>query len=238
MKIYRQFPRENAREYAHRVLLDNIIKIELPPGSAVSEKDIADVLGLSRTPVREALIEMNRLGLVEIIPQKGSYVTKIDYGLIEEARFVRQSVELAVIDLACEQGILAEDMELLDRNMEEEKAWGDRIDSEYHLLGLDNEFHRLLFKSVGKLQAHRFVQAQMYHFDRLRILTVRTLGTQKNMRIIKDHENILGALKKQDKEQAEQLMKEHLSRHLEEREALENARPEYFVKETEEVYDL
>ena len=60
------------------------------------------ILNLSRTPVREALIELSKVGLVEIQPQRGSYIAKIDYELIEESRFMRLVLENAVLKLACE----------------------------------------------------------------------------------------------------------------------------------------
>ena len=108
MKIEKKRPGENARMYAHRIILDNIINLELPPGSAISENDLSVSLNLSRTPVREALIEMTRLDLVKIYPQKGSFVSKIDYDLIEESKFIRLSLELAALRLLCEQGIPAD----------------------------------------------------------------------------------------------------------------------------------
>ena len=77
---------ETARSYAMRVLLYNIIHVELQPGSAVSENELSSALSLSRTPIREALIELNRIGLVEILPQRGSYISKmISFSLIYSA---------------------------------------------------------------------------------------------------------------------------------------------------------
>ena len=70
------------------------------------------ILHLSRTPIREALIELNKVGLVEIQPQRGSYIAKIDYELIEEYRFMRLVLENAVLKLACE-GISQEYMDKL-----------------------------------------------------------------------------------------------------------------------------
>ena len=85
-----------------RVLLYNIIHIELRQGSAVSENELSSSISLSRTPVCEALIELNRIGLVEIRPQRGSYISKIDYAIVEESGFVRFVMETAVVKRACE----------------------------------------------------------------------------------------------------------------------------------------
>ena len=59
--------------YTQTKMSHNIIHLELQPGTAVSENELSTTLSLSRTPVREALIELNRIGLVEILPQRGSY---------------------------------------------------------------------------------------------------------------------------------------------------------------------
>ena len=123
MKIEKKLPGENARMYAHRIILDNIINLELPPGSAISENDLSVSLNLSRTPVREALIEMTRLDLVKIYPQKGSFVSKIDYDLIEESKFIRLSLELAALRLLCEQGIPADVLTLFHKNLEAQRRY-------------------------------------------------------------------------------------------------------------------
>ena len=66
----------------------------------LSENEIAEQLGLSRTPVREALIDLNRVKVVEVIPQRGSRISLIDYALVEQARFLRLVVEEGVCRLA------------------------------------------------------------------------------------------------------------------------------------------
>ena len=83
MELLDRQPSENARSYALRVLLHNIITLELAPGSAVSENELSQILKLSRTPVREALIELSKMGLVDIQPQRGSYIAKIDYERVQ-----------------------------------------------------------------------------------------------------------------------------------------------------------
>ena len=66
-------------------------------------KWLSTTLSLSRTPVREALIELNRIGLVEILPQRGSYISKIDYNIVEESRFLRLVTENAILKLLCDK---------------------------------------------------------------------------------------------------------------------------------------
>ncbi|MDD4570194.1 MAG: GntR family transcriptional regulator, partial [Tepidanaerobacteraceae bacterium] len=94
--------REYAREYVVRVLRHNIINFNLKPGQFVSENEIADILGVSRTPVREAFIELSRSSLVEIYPQKGTCISPIDMDVVEETRFMRCVLEKAVARLCCD----------------------------------------------------------------------------------------------------------------------------------------
>src|SRR5699024_9920454 len=94
--------RETGREYALRNLKDNIIHLELKPGSMVSENELAAQMGLSRTPVREALMELSKVRLVDVYPQRGSAVALIDYDPVEEARFMRSVLEGAVVELDCD----------------------------------------------------------------------------------------------------------------------------------------
>ncbi len=231
MKILKKMYGENARMYARRVILDNIINLELPPGSVVSENELSAALQLSRTPVREALIEMSRLSLVEIVPQRGSYVTKIDYDLIEDAKFIRLSLELAVARLICQQGISETDRgRLKDSIGQQRKCVEEGSKDQFRMLELDNDFHKMLFGVVHKQRAYEFLHTQMLHFDRLRILSYKVLKSEKSTQTLNDHENIVYALEKQDLELAEMVMTQHLTRHqVDDRKELEKCCPEYFL---------
>ena len=224
MELLDRQPSENARSYALRVLLYNIITLELAPGSAVSENELSLLLKLSRTPVREALIELSKMGLVDIQPQRGSYIAKIDYELIEESRFMRLVLENAVLKLVCE-GISQEYETLLKANLEDEIRYLNAADYT-RLFELDTDFHRLLFLSVGKGRTYEVIHSQMVHFDRLRALSLKSLKPDK---IVEDHENILYAIGRRDSELAEMLMTRHLTRHRVEKSELVKRYPCYFA---------
>lgn len=215
---------ETSRSYAIRVLLYNIIHLELPPGASISENEVSAALSVSRTPVREALIELNRTGLVEILPQRGSYVAKIDYDIVEESRFFRLVMENAVLKLAC-AGIEDRYYDALTENLELQRQAFHEKKPEL-LLELDNKFHALIFESVNKLWSYRIVKEQMVHFDRLRVLSSMTMLQEYTLR---DHEDILYALKRRDAEMAEMMMTRHLTRHIAERKLLFERHPDYFV---------
>lgn len=94
---------ESVREYAYRTLRENILKLKLKPGDKISEKEISDTLSISRTPVREAFIRLSQEQLLEVLPQRGTYISKINTSQIAEFRFLRVTLEQAVMKLACEK---------------------------------------------------------------------------------------------------------------------------------------
>ena len=102
MRLSERMPRESGRDYALRNIKANIVNLELAPGSQISENELAVEMGLSRTPVREALIELSKVEIIESHPQRKSTVSLIDYDLVEESRFMRNLLECAVVELVCE----------------------------------------------------------------------------------------------------------------------------------------
>lgn len=227
MKILEGLPRESARDYALRVLLHNIIHLELAPGSEISSAKIAATLSLSRMPVREALSELSRAGLVDILPQRGSYISKIDYGLVEEARSMRLVLEIATAKQACE-GISPEYQNAIEANLREYRAMQETDGNSEHALALDDEFHRLIFASVNKLWTYQKLRDLMVHFDRLRQLAMSSTAT-KAEETLKDHEDILYAIVRHDPEMAEMLIKRHLAHYRVDLETLMQQYPDYFV---------
>lgn len=225
MKLLDRAPGENARNFAIRVLLYNIINLELVPGSIVSENELSSGLNLSRTPVREALIELSKTGLVEILPQRGSCISKIDYDLIEEARFMRLVLENAVLKLACEE-ISPLYLKQLKDNLNQQKFCLENDDSG-KLFQLDDNFHKLIFQSVNKARTFEIIHSQMVHFDRLRALSLKSTKPTKT---VEDHENILYAIERKDGELAEILMTRHLTRHRMEKSELLALYPDYFIR--------
>lgn len=227
MNLPEKNPAENARSYALRVLLDNIINLELAPGSAVSEKELSLQMNLSRTPVREALIELSKLKLVEILPQRGSYIARIDYGLIEETRFMRLVLENAVVELACAQGIEEKYFDSLRENLVQQQVNLTSTDNAL-LLRLDNDFHRIIFQSVNKMGIYEVIRQQMVHADRLRSLTIKLI---QNEIVTNDHENIFYALRKRDGELAKMVMTRHLTRYEDEKSEVCRNYPDYFISD-------
>jgi len=223
MHIAERLSGETGRDYAMRVLKDNIIRLELEPGSIISDRELAAGMNLSRTPVREAFLELAKVKIVEIYPQRGTMVSFIDYNLVEEARFIRSVLEVAVVRLACWL-ITPEQMEELEDNIRLQKFYHQNLSVE-RMLELDNEFHRMLFWIANKRQAYEMMDRITIHFDRVRNLAISAVKEHKWM---EEHYNIYEAVRDNDPEQAARLMETHLKRYQVDEEAIRQSYPQYF----------
>src|SRR5689334_11568771 len=105
----------SSRDYVYETIKRNILLLTLEPGQMISEKEIAEKLQVSRTPTREAFIMLAEEDLITVYPQKGSFISLIDIDHVEEARFLRENMEVAILKIACETFTEKEllDMELL-----------------------------------------------------------------------------------------------------------------------------
>lgn len=223
MKLLERLPRETGRDYALRNIKENIINLELAPGSQISENELAAEMGLSRTPVREALIELSRVKIIEIHPQKKSTVPLIDYELVEESRFMRNLLECAVVELDCEMAQPV-DLERLSANVRLQNFYLDNYYTN-ELMTLDNQFHGILFEIAKKTQIFTLMQNIAIHFDRVRSMA---LSAVKNTKIVQDHEDILQAIGRKDPKAARELMEIHLSRYKIDAADIRAAYPQYF----------
>ena len=223
MRLLERLPRETGRDYALRTLKENIIRLELEPGSLISENELSAELGLSRTPVREALIELAKVKIVEITPQRRSVVTPINYSLVEESRFMRNVLECAVVELNCEMATPSD----IDRLLENVRLQNFYLDNFYPetLVTLDNQFHSILFDIAQKPQVYALMQNISIHFDRVRNMALHSV---KNWKIVQDHEDIVTAISKRDAKMAREVMEKHLCRYDFDFAAIREKYPQYF----------
>lgn len=215
--------KESARDYAFRVIKENIISLDLIPGTMVSENELSAELGLSRTPVREALIELSKSQVVEIYPQKGIYISLIDINLVEEDRFLRLVLENAMVKMTCDVATET-DLISLETNLKLQDFYLQNP-SPNKLLELDNEFHHLFFSICKKERTHALMNSTSIHFDRVRSMSLVTI---KDIKIVGDHQAILTAIKNRDKEAGEVAMTKHLTRYKIDDELLHAQYPKYY----------
>jgi len=225
MNITERFARETARDYALRMLKHNISTLELAPGTMLSENELSSALGLSRTPVREALIELSKIRIVEILPQRGSRITLIDYSMVEESQFIRLVLEKAIIELASEQAATL-DFSVAEANVKLQQFY---IENELpeKLMELDNDFHREFYRLTNRMQTYHLQESMSLHFDRVRSLSLTTV---KQIKIVSDHEAILQAVRAGDKAEASALVVKHLSRYKVDERSIRAEHPEFFTK--------
>lgn len=223
MKLLERLPRESGGEYALRTIKENIINLELPPGSQISENELAAEMGLSRTPVREALIELSKVKIVDIQPQKKSTIPLIDYDMVEESRFMRDLLECAVVELDCRMATPA-DLERLNENVRLQTLYLDDFYSG-RLMTLDNQFHGMLFDIAKKSQVYGLIQNISIHFDRVRTMA---LSSVKNTKIVQDHRDLVDAIGRGDAAAARELMEKHLNRYDIDAATIRTAYPQYF----------
>lgn len=152
------------------ILRKAIISLKLMPRTPISEAAIAKVLGLSRTPVREALKDLSDQNLVDIFPQAGTVVAPIRLSLIANDNFVRHALERAnLMDLA---GTLTEEGKkkiLRELALQEEALEQGRIAEFFEH---DEAMHRLFFELTGRLPVWEIVQHSKQHLDRARLLLI------------------------------------------------------------------
>lgn len=226
MKISEIFPHETAKDYALRVLKENIITLELAPGSQISENELSAALSISRTPIREALSELAKVKLIEIIPQKKTSIALIDSRLVEEAGFMRYTMESAVIEQVCLQRT-EEDLLRFEENIALQKVYFQNNASE-KMLQKDDEFHRAFFEITRNMEIYQLMQNLQIHFDRVRSISLSSLH---NLQIIEDHEAIVESIKKRDAEEAKKLLQQHLSRYLVDEASIAARFPDYFLQQ-------
>ncbi len=224
MIVLKRHTNETNRDYALRVIKENIINLEIEPGRLLGEQQVADQLGLSRTPVHEALLELSKTRIVEIYPQRGSYVSHINMSLVEEAAFMRRTLEIAILEQVCETAT-EEDLKILEENVNLQKFYLQNP-SPTKLLELDDAFHYYLYKICDKTQCYAIIYSMGIHLNRLRSMSLHSV---RDLKIVEDHENIVEAVRARDKERAKTVLTKHLSRYKFDMDELLKAYPDYFV---------
>jgi DNA-binding GntR family transcriptional regulator len=228
-------PAGTVQSSVYLALRKSIINLNLAPGTAISEKEVGSRYNVSRTPVREAFINLSKEGLVKVIPQKETLVSLIDFGRVEQEFFLRESLEMAVLKpfiANYEAGHLAELSQLIAMQNE---AF-DR--NEYiKFLNYDDAFHRILFVVAGQNLSWEVLESMCGHYHRVRLLTTRLRGVGKN--IMSQHKNILTALKKKDLDDARARLNLHLHKLDAEEKGLRREFPGYFALDHEhDAFDV
>lgn len=211
-------------DQVYAALRGAIVSAELEPGRRLSENELAERLGVSRTPVREALARLRDERLVAIVPQLGTFVTLISPSAVEDAAFVREALECAAIRRATERVDEVGLAELQTNLTAQERAEQQGDAAAFDVL--DEALHRLLATLSGHEIAWSLARRANGHLDRVRGLSLPEPGYLGEM--VTEHREVVAAIAAGDADRAEVAMRHHLRMVLSSVPHLQAAHPEYF----------
>lgn len=187
-------------------LHQQILSLELAPGTRVSEVEVAKAFDVSRQPVRDAFFRLSQLGFLLIRPQRATVITKISEAAVLRAKFVRTALEVACMRAAMKV-ITDEQISELEVLLEEQQVAVSANEREqFHKM--DDNFHRRICEISGHDYVWALIREQKAHMDRVRFLSLAS-GAQV---ALDDHVSIISAVRARDTAKAEALLVEHLSR--------------------------
>jgi DNA-binding GntR family transcriptional regulator len=230
----------SVQDQVYTALRKSIISLNLIPGTVVSEKEISLRFQVSRTPVREALIHLSKEGLVQVIPQRGTMVSLIDPIRVQQEFFLRECLEIAVLDpfiRNCGTSHIGELERLIHL---QEQALSGKLYGEF--IEYDDSFHRFIFDTAGQALSWDVVSNMCGHYHRVRVLTIRiaetvrpgapsgnpselSIGTEK----VRQHRIICTAFKTKNAAQARDALYSHLHDLETDETLLQQEFPSYFV---------
>lgn len=228
----------NAKEFAYNEIKEQILTLKLIPGTKLSEKSMSDQLQISRTPIREAFLKLAQEELLKIIPQSGTFVSLINLDYAEEARFVREKLETAVILLACDIGT-RESLFNLEANLKiQELLASDKngLEQKGNFFDLDENFHKEFFEMTGKRRTWQMMQNINGHLNRYRILRLKSTESFDWDILIDQHKSIFTSIQEKDKLKAEKNIIDHLQLMLSEASILIKQYPDYFESKNKYVF--
>lgn len=224
---------KNRGELVFETLKQEILDLRLKPGSVLSENDICQRFGVSRTPVRDALRRLEELGFVENVPYKGAYVTLLSLDNIKQMIYMRVAVETMVLRdfLEVQSPMVMEDIRhAIARQRAMISEPGFEPEQFYRM---DADMHSIWFTAVRRRKLWDMLQAQQLHYTRFRMLDFIT--ETDFMRIIGEHEVIFELIMKKDEKGLEEALKEHLYYSMKRmRHSIEVDYKDYFEEEPEE----
>ena len=225
--VVRRNGRPRTATAASRIYADlraELVSLARRPGEPISEGDIASSYGVSRTPVREAILKLSDEGLVEIFPQSGINVSRIPIAALPEAIVIRRALEETTTRLTAELATPSQILALhsiLERQREADAA---RDRDAFHQA--DELFHATIAEIAKYPGIWRLIQQVKVHVDRFRQLTLPQRGRMAT--VIAEHERILVAIEAHDADEAAIAMTKHIERLLGDIAGIKNLNPEFF----------
>ena len=218
---------------AYATLRRAIVNLALPPGGPVNERAICDQLGISRTPLREAILQLQAENLVTVVPNSGTYVSRIDLQSVFDGQLVRDALEMKVVRLAASRVTPAFER-ALDFNLHQQRRLAQDGDHPA-FYDLDEAFHAMICEQGASAQVWRIVHGAKAQLDRVRLLSF-PIPNHLDV-VLGEHTAIADGLRLRDPDAAAAAMKVHLDRvfTLIRRHVVE--RRDYFAADAAEALD-
>ncbi len=217
--------RHTAASAIYAELRRQILAMKREPGSPLNEKELSESYGVSRTPVREALIRLSEEGLVQIQPQSGTRVGRIPIDALPDAVVVRQALECAMVRILAERATEADVRQLSEivRRQEVMASLGDA--DGFH--ALDEAFHEAIAELAGHPGVWKVAHQAKSQIDRCRRMTLPVEGRMRS--VIEEHRTIVNAIADQTPAYAVGAMERHLSAVLPDAQELKARFPHFFT---------
>lgn len=219
--------KNNLTGQAYQILTKKIIHADYKPGQKISEKKVENEIKIGRTPVREALLQLRQENLLNVIPQSGTYVSKIDMKEVLDARFARASIEQQIMRNATTINMTNKQKDHFQQILNEQRILM-KEDNFLQFLTSDDDFHRYFYEITDHVRIWEWLKKINIQFDRFRFLRLKVEGLSWEG-LVEDHEAILKAVMSKDITEVERLTANHMHRMLIEKGNLINSFPDYFT---------
>ena len=212
----------------YELLRGRIETVELKPGESINERRLSEWLGVSRTPIREAIRRLAGDGLIEIVPNVGTSVALVDPKRVYEFCQIRVSLEAAAAAEATRHftPALGKQLEQLIEEQDETITSGDLVRN----INVDSEFHRLIQRASGFSTMGEILQRVMGEIIRARHLSIKLPGRLREP--IDEHKAIVAGMRSGDPVKAAVAMRTHLDQSISSIMRVMETNPEFLVADS------
>lgn len=214
-------------------LRQRIVRLDLPPGTPLLRSELAATYGVSLTPLRDALQQLAKEGLVQIFPQSRTLITPIDTDSVREAQFMRIALETEVVRRLA-RDIASDHLGRLRSVVALQAGLGNHPGDIAMFQELDEIFHQTLFFAAGHAKSQRLMRSQAGHLERLRRLHLDEAAQSEQLNtkaVIEGHSEIIEGIEAGDKARATDALRRHLTRTIDRIAEKRAVFPDYFEPE-------
>ncbi|MEG0919456.1 MAG: GntR family transcriptional regulator [Anaerovoracaceae bacterium] len=211
----------------YKDLLKRIIALDIEPGAKVSENSLGTEYNVSRSVMRNIFARLNQIGFVEILPQRGTYITQIDLKYISAVLLMRLSIEKEMLQRFVNRDDNDELIELLKENVKKQQNYvteGTYIDD---FRRLDESFHGIILERGGLFNIDKLLHEPLLHLSRWRNVAVNN-GFRLSQ-IVKEHQDILESIEKKDIDKIDVIITNHIENTIRDRDSIKKQYRKYCI---------